>query len=133
MLSESSYLFAIYAYVGAACVMLLYLAWWLGRHWRAGWVALVVLLGAALLLTPAYPKDGVDTFAPALIVASFQLLTDGFEAAEHALRPLGFMSALAVGLALLLGLTVLRGRGPRSSRPEKPAQPTPSKPPAQAS
>ncbi len=122
MLSESSYLTAIYAYVGAACVMLLYLAWWLGRHWRAGWVALVVLLGAALLLTPAYPKDGVETLAPALIVASFQLLTDGFEAAEHALRPLGFMSALAVALALLLGLTVLRGRGPRNARPEKPVQ-----------
>ena len=124
MLSESSYLTAIYVYVGAACVMLLYLAWWLGRHWRAGWVALVVLLGAALLLTPAYPKKGVDTLAPALIVASFQLLTDGYEAAEHALRPLGFMSALAVVLALLLGMTALRGRGPRSGRPEKPAQPS---------
>ena len=124
MLSESSYLAAIYAYVGAACVMLLYLAWWLGRHWRAGWVALVVLLGAALLLTPAYPKDSVETLAPALIVATFQLLTDGFEAAEHALRPLGFMSVLAVALALLLGLTVLRGRGPRNARPGKPVQPT---------
>ncbi|RLA49413.1 MAG: hypothetical protein DRR04_00525 [Gammaproteobacteria bacterium] len=124
MLSESSYLTAIYAYVGAACTMLLYLVWWLGRHWRAGWVALVVLLGGALLLTPAYPKEGVDTFAPALIVAGFQLLTDGYEAAEHALRPLGFMSALAVALALLLGLTVLRGRGPRSARLENPAQST---------
>ncbi len=123
MLSESSYLFAIYVYVGAACVMLLYLTWWLAGHWRAGWVALVVLLGAALLLTPAYPKEGVDTFAPAFIVAGFQLLTEGFEAAGHALRPLGFMSALAVVLALLLGVTVLRGRGPRSARPKKPAQP----------
>ncbi|HDY83312.1 MAG: hypothetical protein DRQ65_02535 [Gammaproteobacteria bacterium] len=123
MLSESSYHFAIYAYVGAACVMLLYLAWWLGRHWGAPRVALVVLLGAALLLTPAYPKEGVDTFAPALIVAGFQLLTDGYEAAGHALRPLGFMSALAGALALLLGLTVLRGRGPRKARQEKPAQP----------
>jgi len=108
VLSESSYHFAIYAYVGAACVMLLYLAWWLGRHWGAPRVALVVLLGAALLLTPAYPKEGVDTFAPALIVAG---------------RPLGFMSALAGALALLLGLTVLRGRGPRKARQEKPAQP----------
>ena len=130
MLNESSYLAAIYAYVGAACVVLLYLAWWLGRHWRAGWVALVVLLGAALLLTPAYPKDGVETLAPALIVASFQLLTDGVEAAEHALRPLGFMSALAVALALLLGLTVLRGRGPRNTRPAKPAHPAQTSPPA---
>ena len=130
MLSESSYLTAVYAYVGAACVMLLYLAWWLGRHWRASWVALVVLLGAALLLTPAYPKDGVDTFAPALIVAIFQLLTDGYEAARHALRPLGFMSALAAVVALLLGLTLLRGRGPRGARPKKPAQTTRSAQPS---
>ena len=103
--------------------MLLYLAWWLGRHWRAGWVALVVLMGAALLLTPAYPKEGVDTLAPALIVAGFQLFSDSYAAAEHALRPLGFMLALAVAVALLLGLTVLRGRGPRKARVEKPAQP----------
>ena len=110
MLSESSYLTAMYAYVGAACVMLLYLAWWLSRHWRSGWVALVVLLGAALLLTPAFPRDGVDTFAPALIVAGFQFLTYGYEAAEHALRPLAFMSALAVVVALFLRLTLFRGR-----------------------
>ena len=77
MLSESSYLTAIYCYVGAAVVMLLYLAWWLGRHWRPGWVALVVLLAAALLLTPAYPRPDVDTMAPALIVAGFQMLTEG--------------------------------------------------------
>jgi len=96
-------------------------------------VVLVVLLGAALLLTPAYPKDGVDTLAPALIVASFQLLTEGFEAAGHALRPLGFMSALAVALALLLGLTVLRGRGPRSAHTKKPVQPVQPTPPTQAS
>jgi hypothetical protein len=110
MLSESSYLTAMYAYVGAACVMLLYLAWWLSRHWRPGWVALVVLLAAALLLTPAYPRDGVDTFAPALIVAGFQFLTYGYEAAQHALRPLAFMSGLAIAVALLLRLTLFRGR-----------------------
>lgn len=110
MLSESSYLTAMYAYVGAACVMLLYLAWWLSRHWRPGWVALVVLLGAALLLTPAFPREGVDTFAPALIVAGFQFLTYGYEAAEHALRPLAFMSALAIVVALFLRLTLFRGR-----------------------
>ena len=31
--------------------------------------------------------------APALIVAGFQLFTEGYEAAQHALRPLAFMSA----------------------------------------
>ena len=109
MLSESSYLTAMYIYLGAAGIILLYLTWWLSRHMRAAWVALLVLLAAALLLTPAYPKAEVDTLAPALIVAAFQLFTDGYEAAEHALRPLGSMSAIAVGLALLLRLTLFRG------------------------
>ena len=118
MLSESSYLMAIYVYTGAACGLLLCLAWWLGRHWRAGWVALVVLLAAALLLTPAYPKADVDTFAPALIVAGFQLFTEGYAAAEHALRPLAYMSALAVVLALLLWVTIFRRRG-RAAQPQK--------------
>ena len=135
MLSESSYLTAMYIYLGAASVMLLYLAWWLGRHWRATWVALTVLLCAALLLTPAYPKSGVETFAPALIVAGFQLLTEGYDAAKHALRPLAFMSALAVGVALFLGLTVLRGRGPRKKHKNmdkngNPDQKPPEAPPA---
>ncbi len=117
MLSESSYLMAMYIYVGSACVMLLYLAWWLGRHWRPGWVALTVLLAAALMLTPAYPKEGVDTMAPALIVAVFQLFTDGYAAAEHALRPLGIMSALAAGVALLLRLIVFRGSSSSKAQP----------------
>ena len=123
MLSESSYLTAIYTYVGAACAILLILGWWLARHWRAGLVALVVLLSAALLLTPAYPRDGVDTLAPALIVAGFLLFTDGYAAAGHALRPLGFMSGLAVGAALLLQLTLFRRRAGSKPPAAKAAEP----------
>jgi hypothetical protein len=108
VLSESSYLTALYTYIGASAVMLLYTAWWLARHWRAGWVALAVLLGAAVLLTPAYPKEGVSTFAPALIVAVFQFMTEGLEGARHALRPLAAACALAVVLAILLRFTVFR-------------------------
>jgi hypothetical protein len=101
---------AMYAYVGAAVLLLLCLAWWLRKSWRAGWICLVVLSGGALMLTPAYPDDGVTTLAPALIVAGFQLLTDGVEAASHALRPLGTAMGVAVGLTLLLSLTVFRRR-----------------------
>ena len=72
MLSETSYQLAIACYVGAATLALLYLGWILSRSWRPGWVSLVVLLGAVLLLTPAYPQEGVDTLAPALIVVAFQ-------------------------------------------------------------
>lgn len=111
MLSESSYMTALYIYIGAALATMLYLAWWLSRHWRGGTVALWVLLAGALLLTPAYPREGVETLAPAVIVAAFQLLTEGLDGAMHALRPLAFMSAAAVVLALLLRLSIFRSRG----------------------
>lgn len=106
MLSESSYTLGIYVYVGSACAILLCLGWWLGRRWPATWVALVVLLAAALLLTPAYPTASATTMAPALIVAAFQLLTVGYAGAEHALRPLGAVSLSALGLWLLLYLAL---------------------------
>jgi len=108
MLDESSYLTAIYIYVGSACVLLMYLAWWLSRHWPSSWVALVVLLMAALLLTPAYPKVAADTMAPALIVAVFEIMTTGVEGANDALRPLIFMAGAAIVLALLLRMTLFR-------------------------
>jgi hypothetical protein len=120
VLTESSYLTAIYTYVGAALAILLYLGWWLSRHWRAGWVALTVLLVAALLLTPAFPREDVTTLAPALIVAGFQWFTEGSEAARHAIKPLAAMSVLAVGIALLLQLTIFRRRAP--VQPEKAEQ-----------
>jgi hypothetical protein len=110
VLSESSYLTAIYIYLGSAGVLIVYVGWWLSRHWRAAWVTLVVLLLAALLLTPAYPKEGVQTMAPALVVAAFQYLTVGPEGAAHAVRPLVFMSGAAVLITLLFKMTVFRGR-----------------------
>jgi O-antigen/teichoic acid export membrane protein len=110
LLSESSYLTAVYVYVGMACLILLYMTLWFSRHWRPGSVALVVLVSAALLLTPAFPNDTAITMAPALIVAGFQFFTAGYEAAEYALRLLGYACALALGLALLLRLTLFRRR-----------------------
>jgi len=120
VLNDSSYFTAICIYVGSAAVLIMYIGWWLGRHWRAGWVTLVVLLLAALLLTPAYPKVDVDTMAPALIVAAFQFLTAGVEGARHALRPLIFMSGAAVVIALLLSMTVFRRRRVPKGRPARP-------------
>lgn len=119
MLTESSYHTAIYVYTGAACAILLILGIWLSRHWRPAWVALVVLLGAALLLTPAYPREDAATLAPALIVAAFRFFTEGPQAAEPALRALAFTSAIAVAL-VLLRLTLFRRRsgaagGPRAA------------------
>lgn len=125
MLSESSYMTALYVYIGAAAAVMLYLAWWLSRHWRPGTVALCVLLAGALLLTPAYPREGVDTLAPALIVAAFQLLTQGLDGAMHALRPLAVMCAAAVVLALLLRLSIFRNSS-KPARSKKTRTPRPA-------
>ena len=126
MLTEESYLTAIYVYCGAAVLALLLLVWWLRKSWRPAWLVFGFLSGAALLLTPAFPESGADTLAPAAIVAGFQLLTDGVESAEHALRPLLFMLALAVALSLLLRFTLLRNRSVLpSSAAAKPADVVP--------
>jgi hypothetical protein len=108
VLSESSYLTAIFSYTAAACALLLYLGWWLARYWSAAWVAFTVLFLAALLLTPAHPNAEVTTYAPALVVAVFETLTHGPESARHALRPLGVMTAVALALAIVLRLFVFR-------------------------
>jgi hypothetical protein len=110
VLSESSYLTAIFSYTAAACASLLYIGWWLSRYWSAAWVAFAVLILAALLLTPAHPNADVPTYAPALLVAVFETLTYGPEAARHALRPLGVMAAIALALAIGLRLLVFRRR-----------------------
>lgn len=122
MLTETSYLTAIYTYCGAAVLVCLVLAWWLWRRWRNVWAALAVTLSGALLLTPAYPQPGVETMAPALIVAGFELLLNGPEAAGHALKPLAIACGLALALALLLRLTLLK---PRPPVPAGAAQPQP--------
>ena len=118
MLNESTYLLGLYLYLGAAGTLVLYTAWWSWRSWRPFWAALVVLIMAALLLTPAYPGPGVATLAPALIVAGFQLMTEGPEAAQHAIKPLLFMLAVGSTIALLLQALVFRKRG-QARRGEK--------------
>ena len=127
MLDDSSYHTAIYTYVGSACAIMLLLGLWLGRHWRASWVVLVVLLAGALLLTPTYPKSG-GTVAPALVVAAFEFMTNGYDAAAGAIRALAMMCGGAVLLSLLLGLTVFRRKRPAPDSSESGAAPVPAAP-----
>lgn len=108
MAPDQSYLIALAIYAGSALLALGALFYWLRHSWRPVWRWLLLLTGVALLLTPAYPYAGVDTMAPALVVAAFQLLTAGPEAAEHALRPLAVALATALVLTLLLRFTFLR-------------------------
>jgi hypothetical protein len=118
VLSESSYLTAIYSYTGAACAIMFIMALWLGRTWRASWAAFAVLSIGALLLTPAFPNANVVTYAPALLVVVFEGLTHGPEAAAHAIKPLAVTTALAVVLAILLRLIVFRRRGVTTPEPQ---------------
>ena len=109
MLTDGSYLLAMATYLAAAGVALLLLAWWL-RRWPllASWLC---FSGAALLLLPAYPEPGMETLAPALVVAAFQFGTDGMEAAMHALRPLGVALLAAQVPGLAIGAWLRRRRG----------------------
>lgn len=105
---DEGYLLAMAVYAGSALLALGAMFLWLRHSWTPVWRWLLLLTGLALLLTPAYPYEGVDTLAPALIVAAFQFLTAGPEAAQHALRPLAAALTLALVLTLLLRITVLR-------------------------
>ncbi|MFK7831150.1 MAG: hypothetical protein AB8B57_15360 [Congregibacter sp.] len=115
MLTEDGYFAGLMVYIGAALLALLLFNWWLLRGRSAALRLLLTLPLGALLLTPALIQPGADTFAPALIVVAFQWLSQGPEAAEHALRPLGLFtgSALALGVLCALVLILLR-RGKQS-------------------
>lgn len=116
MLTEASYHYAIYAYVGAALLALLCLGWWLSYRWRPGWVAVVVCVLGALFLAPAFPSDSAETLAPALVVAGFQFFVYGYEEARSALVVLATFAGTGLVLALLLWVLFLRGRSPRRTR-----------------
>ena len=102
MLTESGYIVGIVAYTLSALLALWLLHRWFLRRLPRSLRLLLVLPVAALLLTPAYTQPQAETMAPALVVSAFQWATAGREAAEHALRPLGTMAAIAAVLALVL-------------------------------
>jgi hypothetical protein len=109
MLTEAGYLIAMLVYLLAGLAGVVLFARWLTG--RSGWRVFWVLTGAALLMTPALPRPGMDTLAPALVVAGFQLATEGLEASMHALRPLAAALIAAWVLAILTGLVLRRRPG----------------------
>ena len=115
MLTTGSYLLAMATYLASAALALVLVAWWL-RRWPllASWLC---FSGAALLLLPAYPEPGMETLAPALVVAAFQLGTAGAEAAMHALRPLAVALLVAQVPGLGIGLALRRRRTGKVAAP----------------
>lgn len=102
MLTPQNYQLAWLIYLSAGACMLIYLRYtWRGSMPSAA-LLLSVLALAALLLTPARPESGADTYAPALVVAAFDLLTYGPEAVTRALRPIGFTLTVALGLGAII-------------------------------
>ena len=114
MLTEDSYITAWVVYGLATACGLLVLNHWLRHAMGVGARSLLLLLLGGLALAPAYPDPSGATWAPALFVAAFTLLTDGVEAAMPAFRSLGAGAALGVVCALLLlGVRRLLGIGRR--------------------
>lgn len=107
MLTESGYQTGLLVYALSALVALWLFNRWFLRRWFSGVRLLVLLPLAALLLTPAYTAPGGETMAPALVVAVFHTMTDGADAAAHALQPLTLLVGAALGLAVLLCLLLL--------------------------
>jgi hypothetical protein len=81
-------------------MLLLLIYYWLHSRLSSGPRVTLVLLLAALVLTPARVDLQHDTYAPALVVAVFDLLTFGSEAVLRPLKPilLTLIAALSVGL-----------------------------------
>ncbi len=118
MLDQDAYVTGMAVYLGAGGLASLYFAWWLSRRWANSIAIALGLVAAALLLTPAYQGADAQTMAPALVVAAFEWLTNGPEAAAHAIRPLSAALAAAVAIgALVLLLGWLLGR--RNPDPEQ--------------
>jgi hypothetical protein len=105
LLTTDSYMVAWIIYALATVCALLQFNLWLRSSLGAVPRFTLLLMLAAMALTPAHPEAGVTNWAPAIFVAGFDLLTLGPESAMRALRPILMMVALVLVVGLLLTLT----------------------------
>ncbi len=115
MLTDESYLIAWTVYLAGTLGALLVLNGWTKKSVAVGLRSTVLLVLAALALAPAHPVENASSWAPAIFVASFDLLTDGLEVAMRSLRSLtmGVVIALVLGLVLQIGRLILRRAPPQ--------------------
>ena len=104
MLTETAYRYALYFYVGGGGLFLFSLVYFAKHLIKSNFIFPLLLFLCALILTPAYPSDGIKTMAPAVIVYVFQVFIHGPDSAEHALRPLALGFTLA---AIISGFSIV--------------------------
>ena len=83
--------------------LLAFLLIYFSRNWLSPVLkAPCFLIFLGIFLVPAYPGDGIETMAPALVVAVFQFFIFGFDAASHAIRPLGLALFFSCFVSVIL-------------------------------
>ncbi len=115
MLTDESYQMAWMVYIGAGIAALVYFYFLLGPRLSAALRLGIVLILAALVLTPAHPAEDIATWAPAIFVSGFELLTNGPEAAARPFRSLLAAQGIAVALCLLIWVVQRLRRKPATS------------------
>ncbi|OUS14310.1 hypothetical protein A9Q89_00275 [Gammaproteobacteria bacterium 53_120_T64] len=103
MYTPENYIWGCVAYV-MGVLMLMPLLWWATRpvswHLLRGLLRMLIL---ALLLTPAFPYEGVSYLAPAWATAAFELIKPTMEhGVRRVLLPIGFSFSVFFGLYLCI-------------------------------
>jgi hypothetical protein len=104
VLTAASYHTAWAIYAMATLGFLLLVRHWLRPRVGPGTQVTLLLLLAALALTPAQVSPELASYAPAVVVLVFDWLTHGSESVLRPLEPMLLMFLLALGLGLLFTL-----------------------------
>jgi hypothetical protein len=110
LLTAESYETAWIAYGAATAGAVVILYFWVGNRLSRGLRLSLALMLAVLALTPAHPAPDIQTWAPAVVVAGFELLSSGLEAALRPLRSLLIAEALLLVVCVLVWLVLGRLR-----------------------
>ncbi len=100
MYTTENYFWGCFGYV-LGVLLLVPLIWWLTRRGPHPLRAFFRMLSLAVLLTPAFPYEGVSYLAPAWATAAFELIKPTMEdGVRRVLIPIGFSFAVLYALNL---------------------------------